>query len=395
MAPLVVGDLVIAGVSGGDEGIRGFVAAYRVNTGEQAWRFWTVPARGEPGSETWKGNVDLEEGGGATWLTGTYDRRDRHAVLADRQSVSGHGRQRAARATTSTPTPCSRSTRRPESCGGTTSSRRTICGTGTRRSRRSSSTPSFQGRPRKLLLQANRNGFFYVLDRTDGKVLLAKPFVQKLTWASGIGPDGRPQLRAGQHARRKRRDHVPRDSRRDELDVHVVQPGDAAVLCDGGRELLRLSQHDVRRRPRRWRCAARSRRRRAGARAGSGARRGPGSRRSALPGEGSTAADLAAAARWRCARSISTPGASRGRFRRSETPTTTRERCRPRAGSCSTVRRAASLRRSMRRSGAHLWHFETQETWKSSPMTYTVNGRQYVAITSGANVLAFALPGIR
>ena len=57
----------------------------------------------------------------------------------------------------------------------------------------------FQGRPRKLLLQANRNGFFYVLDRTDGKVLLARPFVQKLTWASGIGPDGRPQLLSGQH----------------------------------------------------------------------------------------------------------------------------------------------------------------------------------------------------
>ena len=52
MAPLVVGDLVIAGVSGGDEGIRGFLAAYRVDTGEQAWRFWTVPARGEPGPQT-------------------------------------------------------------------------------------------------------------------------------------------------------------------------------------------------------------------------------------------------------------------------------------------------------------------------------------------------------
>ncbi len=88
MAPLVVGDLVIAGVSGGDEGIRGFLAAYRVDTGEQAWRFWTVPARGEPGSETWKGNVDLEKGGGATWLTGTYDAGDRHAVLAHRKSVS-------------------------------------------------------------------------------------------------------------------------------------------------------------------------------------------------------------------------------------------------------------------------------------------------------------------
>ena len=96
MAPLVVGDLVIAGVSGGDEGIRGFLAAYRADTGEQAWRFWTIPARGEPGSETWKGSVDLEKGGGATWLTGTYDPETDTLVLAHRQPVSRHRRERAA-----------------------------------------------------------------------------------------------------------------------------------------------------------------------------------------------------------------------------------------------------------------------------------------------------------
>ena len=60
-APLVVNDLVIAGVSGGDEGIRGFLDAYRVSTGEHVWRFWTVPALGEPGSETWMGK-DIEHG---------------------------------------------------------------------------------------------------------------------------------------------------------------------------------------------------------------------------------------------------------------------------------------------------------------------------------------------
>ena len=71
-APLVVNDLVIAGVSGGDEGVRGFVDAYRASTGERVWRFWTVPARGEPGSETWVGRA-IEHGCAATWLTGTYD----------------------------------------------------------------------------------------------------------------------------------------------------------------------------------------------------------------------------------------------------------------------------------------------------------------------------------
>jgi putative heme-binding domain-containing protein len=71
-APLVVNGLVIAGVSGGDEGVRGFLDAYNASTGERVWRFWTIPAAGEPGSESWNGRA-LEHGCGATWLTGTYD----------------------------------------------------------------------------------------------------------------------------------------------------------------------------------------------------------------------------------------------------------------------------------------------------------------------------------
>ena len=85
-APLVVNDLVIAGVSGGDEGMRGFLDAYKASTGERAWRFWTIPARGEPGSETWVGRA-LEHGCGATWLTGTYDPEAAPALLADGQSL--------------------------------------------------------------------------------------------------------------------------------------------------------------------------------------------------------------------------------------------------------------------------------------------------------------------
>ena len=72
LAPLIVKDLVIAGVSGGDEGIRGFLAAYKADSGQEAWRFWTVPLPGEPLSETWDGGV-LPHGCAATWLTGTYD----------------------------------------------------------------------------------------------------------------------------------------------------------------------------------------------------------------------------------------------------------------------------------------------------------------------------------
>ena len=71
-APLVVGDLVVSGTSGGDEGIRGFVAAFDQATGREVWRFWTVPRPGEPGADTWRGTA-IDHPCAATWLTGTYD----------------------------------------------------------------------------------------------------------------------------------------------------------------------------------------------------------------------------------------------------------------------------------------------------------------------------------
>ena len=111
-APLPVGNLVVTGTSGGDEGVRGFVAAFDQATGKEVWRFWTVPRRGEPGSETWQGK-GIEHPGGTTWMTGAYDPAARHAVLAGRQSRPGSHRRRSRSATTSTPIRSSRSTRRP------------------------------------------------------------------------------------------------------------------------------------------------------------------------------------------------------------------------------------------------------------------------------------------
>ena len=72
IAPLIINDTVLAGVSGGDWGMRGFIACFRASTGELIWRHWTIPLKGEPGSETWKGKEPLY-GGGSTWLTGSYD----------------------------------------------------------------------------------------------------------------------------------------------------------------------------------------------------------------------------------------------------------------------------------------------------------------------------------
>ena len=194
-APLVVDDLVISGVSGGDEGVRGFVDAYRAATGAHVWRFWTVPARGEPGSETWIGRA-IEHGCAATWLTGTYDPESRLLYWP-----------------TGNPCPDYNGAERKGDNLYSDSVLALDPDTGKLKWHYqftphdlhdwdATETPllvdaPFHGQPRKLLLQGNRNGFFYVLDRLTGQVLLAEPFVKNITWASGIGPDGRPKLLPG------------------------------------------------------------------------------------------------------------------------------------------------------------------------------------------------------
>ena len=133
-APLAVGDLVISGTAGGDEGARGFVAAFDQSSGKEVWRFWTVPRPGEPGSETWKG-AEIEHPGAA-------DLDDRIVRSRGRDSFTGLRGTRATIwwATSAAATICIRarswlSTRKPENCAGITSSRRITCGITMRRRR--------------------------------------------------------------------------------------------------------------------------------------------------------------------------------------------------------------------------------------------------------------------
>lgn len=190
-APLVVGNLVVSGVAGGEEGARGFVDAYEAESGKRVWRFYSIPARGEKGAETWVGNA-LEHGCGATWLTGSYD-----AALDTLYWAVGN--------------PC------PDYDGDErkgdnlyTSSVVALESKTGRLKWHFQFTPhdmhdwdaveplllvdeQWQGRPRKLLLHGDRNGFFFVLDRSNGELLLAQP-MSKVTWANGYGKDGRPKL---------------------------------------------------------------------------------------------------------------------------------------------------------------------------------------------------------
>jgi PQQ-dependent dehydrogenase (methanol/ethanol family) len=193
LAPLVVKDEVIAGVSGADEGIRGFVACYSAATGELVWRHWTVPLRGEPGSETWKGSEPLM-GGGSTWLTGSYDPETDTLYWP-----------------TGNPFPDSEDAERGGDNLYTDSILALSRANGALKWHyqftphdvrdRDATEPQvlvdsqYLGKPRKLLLHADRNGFFYVLDRVTGELLLAKPFLRRVDWASGIAADGRPQLK--------------------------------------------------------------------------------------------------------------------------------------------------------------------------------------------------------
>ena len=190
LAPLALKDRVIVGVSGGDDGVRGYVAAFSASTGEELWRYWTVPARGEPGSETWS-EFPAEYGGGATWMTGTFD-PELNLIYWP----------------TGNPWPDLYGPVRRGDNLYTCSMLALNADTG-KLQWYFQFTPhdihdwdaqaipvlvdiNFQGRPRKLLLHANRNGFFYVLDRTTGEFLRATPFVDKLNWATGIDGKGRP-----------------------------------------------------------------------------------------------------------------------------------------------------------------------------------------------------------
>jgi PQQ-dependent dehydrogenase (methanol/ethanol family) len=334
LAPLVVKDTVIAGVSGADEGIRGFVACYKAGSGELLWRHWTVPRRGEPGSESWKGSEPVM-GGGSTWLTGSYDPETDTLFWP-----------------TGNPFPDSEDAER----GGDNLYTDSILALNPTngalrwhyqftphdmRDRDATEPPVlidalYRGKPRMLLLHADRNGFFYVLDRVTGELLLAKPFLRRVDWSSGIGADGRPQVKdpAG----------CPDDAANWSSTAYSPMTGlyyfMALEECVGqamgypdqtGQRYLRAVNIET------------------GAIAWEIAQPGPAKAKS-WAGVLATAGGLVFY------------GKPNGGFDAVD-----------------------------QRSGKTLWHFPTNVRMKASPMTFSVRGKQYVTVAAGPNILCFGL----
>lgn len=189
MAPLVVKDKIIVGVGGGEYGIRGYVAAFDAETGEQAWKTYTIPGPGEPGHDSWEGD-DWEHGGASVWITGSFD---------PELNLTYWG--------VGNPGPDWNAGQRPGDNLFSDSVIALDADTG-ELEWYFQFTPNdgydydsvqvpvladmvWRGEPKKVMMWANRNGYFYVLDRVTGLFLEGKPFVT-VNWSSGLDENGRP-----------------------------------------------------------------------------------------------------------------------------------------------------------------------------------------------------------
>ena len=360
-APLVVNDLVIAGMSAGDEGVRGFLDAYRASTGERVWRFWTVPARGEPGSDTWIGKA-LEHGCAATWLTGSYDPAAKLLYWP-------------------TGNPCPDYNGDERQGDNLYSSSIVALDPATGKLRwHFQFTPhdlhdwdanqppllvdaNFRGQPRKLLIVANRNGFFYVLDRLSGRMLMAEPFVKNLTWASRIGADGRPQLLTGYENSVEGTRTCPAVSGAANWPSTAFNPATGLFYVMASEGCAEYRKNAI------WFELGKS-------------FYGGTTKAETIEGGGKylRALDLQSGRMvWEV------PGVGGGASG---------------SGVMSTAgglvfygdNNDGALIAINAKTAQQLWRFETQQAWKSSPMTYAIDGKQYVGVVAGTRVSVFGLP---
>jgi alcohol dehydrogenase (cytochrome c) len=358
-APLVVGNLVISGIGGGDSGVRGFLAAFDQTTGKEAWRFWTIPAKGEPGSETWNGK-NFAHPGGATWFTGSYD-ADLNLLLwqVGNPGPDHNGDEREGDNLYSDSVialdPATGKLKwhyqfTPHDVWDWDAQEPLVV-----------VNAPWQGKPRKLLLQANRNGFFYVLDRTNGKVLLAKPFIKKLTWAREIAANGRPV---------RNPDQEPSDKGTKVCPAVLGGTNWWSAAFDAASGLYYIQTIEscgiYKKGPVEWE-------------AGRG-----------FMGGSSRGAPSDAPERILRAIDINTgkiaweyPQVGSGESRSGTLVTA--------GGLVFFGEDSGAFMAADSSSGRPLWHFQTSQFLRASPMTYMFDNKQFVALASGSNIIAFGL----
>jgi len=360
-APLTVGTLVITGVGGGDNGSRGFVIAVDQATGKEAWRFWTVPKAGEPRSDTWKGNA-IEHPGGATWMTGSYDAALDTlywAVGNPGPDMIGDDRLGDNLYTDSVVALDPKTGRLKwhfqftphDTWDYDAEQPLTLVDT------------TWNGAPRKLLLQANRNGFFYVLDRTSGAFLLGTKYAKEVTWATGLTPAGRPIVAPEQEPTVEGRRVCPALEGASNWYSAAYDPSTA---------LFYVQTND--------RCGVFNRQPNAEWQAGRGFMGGT---YKGAPNE--PAQRVLRAIDVQTGR-IAWELPQEGRVQSWGGVLAT-------AGGivffCSD---SGAFAAADSKSGALLWSFPSTQVWKASPMTYVFDNAQYVAVANGGEIMAFGLP---
>jgi alcohol dehydrogenase (cytochrome c) len=357
MAPLAIGDKVIVGVAGGEWGTRGFIDAYEAATGRRLWRFYTIPGPGEPGHESWSGD-SWQVGGTPAWMTGSYD-----PELGLLYWPTGN------------PAPSNSGAGRHGDNLYSNSMLALEVETGRLRWHYQF-TPfdlhdwdatqipvlldaPIDGRPRRLLVQANRNGFYYVLDRVTGELLRTRPYA-RVTWAKEIGKDGRPVVRSESDPSPEGTHTCPGAAGATNWMSPAFSPK-AGLFYVAARE-----QCDV------FTTSAEINR--------------PG-----RPWIGSVYVPAAEEKDWGAVRALDPlTGELRWEFKHFSAPW---------AGVLAT---AGGLVFSGDQegyvialdaaTGEERWHFQTGAAIYAAPMTYRLDGRQHVVIGSGSTLLDFALP---
>ncbi len=358
-APLALKNKIIVGTSGGDDGVRGFVAAFEAETGKEAWRFWTIPGPGEPGNSSWPGDAYLR-GGGTTWMPGTYDPELDTLYWG-----------------TSNPAPDFDGDPRPGDDLYTDCVLALDPNTG-KLKWYFQFTPhdlfdydatetavlvdaEYRGMPRKLLVEANRNGFLYILDRTNGAFLSATPFVNKLNWAKTIDRNGRP-VRTGIQPTASGQEVCPSFNGATNWYSPSYHPGTGYFY------FLALEDCGIfHRKPQTFQKGH--------AYYSTGVSHDPGITRQKIL----LAYDLVREQfAWRYPQ-IGNGDSSGG------TMTTA-------SGLLFFGDDSESFEAVDARTGSQLWHFTTGQKFHASPMTYAILGKQYVAVASGNDIFSFALP---